>query len=31
MGELVEQGPTARIFDRPEQALTHSYLKGEIG
>jgi phosphate transport system ATP-binding protein len=31
LGEMVEQGPTARIFSQPGEALTQSYLEGEIG
>jgi phosphate transport system ATP-binding protein len=28
LGELVEQGPAAQVFDRPREALTQAYLAG---
>jgi len=31
LGELVEQGPAARVFAQPAQARTQAYLAGEIG
>lgn len=31
LGELVEQGPTARIFENPEQPRTADYLSGRFG
>jgi len=31
LGELIEFGPTERIFTRPEQELTEAYLTGKMG
>jgi phosphate transport system ATP-binding protein len=31
LGELVEFGPTEKIFTRPEQELTEAYLTGKMG
>lgn len=31
LGELIEQGPTARIFENPEQPRTADYLSGRFG
>jgi phosphate transport system ATP-binding protein len=30
MGELVEHGPAAEVFDNPRQELTKEYIKGTI-
>ncbi|MBI5164868.1 MAG: phosphate ABC transporter ATP-binding protein [Magnetospirillum sp.] len=31
LGDIVEAGPTARIFTAPEQPLTHGYITGRFG
>lgn len=31
MGELVEEGPTAQLYEHPAQERTRAYLSGEIG
>jgi phosphate transport system ATP-binding protein len=31
LGELVEFGPTQKIFTRPEKELTDAYLTGKMG
>jgi phosphate transport system ATP-binding protein len=31
LGEMVEQGPAAQLFDRPREVRTQAYLAGEIG
>jgi len=31
LGELIESGPTEKIFTRPEQELTEAYLTGKMG
>ncbi|MCS6930483.1 MAG: phosphate ABC transporter ATP-binding protein PstB [Saprospiraceae bacterium] len=31
LGELVEYGPTAQMFEQPQQELTYNYLHGRFG
>ncbi len=31
MGELVEYGKTAKVFEKPEKELTEKYLTGRVG
>jgi phosphate transport system ATP-binding protein len=31
LGELIEFGPTEKIFTRPEKELTDAYLTGKMG
>ncbi len=31
LGKLVEFGPTQKIFERPDEALTESYVRGRFG
>jgi phosphate transport system ATP-binding protein len=30
LGELIEHGPAAEIFDNPQEELTKEYIKGTI-
>jgi phosphate transport system ATP-binding protein len=30
LGEIVEQGPASRVFERPDEARTRAYLNGEF-
>ena len=31
LGDLIEQGPAAQVFERPREAHTQAYLAGEVG
>ena len=31
LGELVEYGPTKKIFENPEEELTERYISGKFG